>query len=528
MRGACGDSREFDGGTDSRQHSIHNEPPREQPENHIERQAGRNREDMLLALFDAVAESILLLDPEGLVLMVNETAARRFGMTAAQMVGMRVTDIPEDIVPREVREHRMRYVAEVASTGRAVRFQGERAGRNWDVSMYPVVNENGVVHQIAVFTKDVTERVRLVRELQESKEKYRTMVESAGEATSIVNEEGVFLFMNGTAAGALGSTAGELIGKTMWDLFPQAIADRQMAAVRKVIRTASRLNSVVMSPVGGEMRWYNTTLAPLRNSRNEVFAALVIARDIHELRTAHQELDAYREKMMRAEQLASLGTLSATFSHELIQPLTVIQLSLQNALEGAKGGAPAAIVAQDLHDGLAEISNITALIERFRSYAHKTSERTVASVNLSAAAQRVMRLLEESARIAGMRLETKGLDGLPPVYANERDVEQVFFSLAQNAIQAVGAQSDRHFCVTGDHWDGRVELRFRDDCGGIPPEHLPRIFEPFFTTKPAGEGTGLGLCIVQRVVSQAGGHIRVDSRQGEGTTFVVTLPVGRK
>ncbi len=393
--------------------------------------------------------------------------------------------------------------------------------------MYPVVDETGTVRQIAVFSKDITEQTRLEQNFKESEEKYRTMVESAGEATSIVNERGVFLFMNGTAARALGSTPADLIGKTMWDLFPQAIADRQMAAVRKVIHTTSRINSIVMSPVGGEMRWYNTTLAPLRNSKDEV-VALVIARDIHELRTAQQELEAYREKMMRAEQLASLGTLSATFAHELTQPLTVIQLSLQNAMDDIENGRPSATVAQDLTDGLAEISSMTALIERFRNYAHKTSDRTITGVHLSVAAHRVIRLLEESARNAGMTLDVEGLDGLPPVYANERDIEQVLFALTQNAIQAAGGREGRHFRISGVPQDGEVELRFSDDCGGIRPEHLDHLFEPFFTTKQPGEGTGLGLCIVQRVVSQAGGHIRVKSRFGEGTTFLVTLPTERK
>lgn len=382
--------------------------------------------------------------------------------------------------------------------------------------------------QIAIFNKDVMARKHLEHQLKESEERYRAVVESAGEAIAIVDEHGTFLFMNSTAGRALGGKPSDFVGKTMWDVFPKEIADRQANAIRKVIRTTSGHASMAMSCLGGEWRWYGTTIEPLRNRENKVTAGLLIARDVHELKMAQQELEAYREKMMRAEQLASLGTLSATFAHELTQPLTVVRLSLQNAIKGLEEGCPSATVMEDLADGLAEVSNVTALIERIRGFARNTSDRVIGKVTLSATARRVMRLLEESARTAGVAVELKDLDDLPPVYINEKDVEQLFFSLAQNAIQAAGGVGNRHFRIVGTRGADAVELRFEDDCGGIAPENLERIFEPFFTTKPAGEGTGLGLCIVQRVVSRAGGRIRVDSRFGQGTAFIVTLPAEGK
>jgi len=367
-------------------------------------------------------------------------------------------------------------------------------------------------------------RERLEHQLRESEEKYRTVVESAGETIAIVDEHGKFLFMNGTAARALGGTAADFIGKTMWDLFPRNIADRQANAVRNVICTGSGINTVVLSCVRGQWRWYNTTIEPLRDSTGKVTTGLVVARDIHDLRTAQQELEAHRQKMMRAEHLASLGTLSAMYAHELTQPLTVIRLSLQNAIQGLVESACPATVLDDLNDGLAEISTIAAIVERIRGFAQKTSDRTVAKVVLAAMARRVMRLLEEDARRAHLALELE-VDDLPPIYTHEKNLEQVFFSLAQNAIQASDGLRARCLRITGQLENDLVRLRFTDDCGGIEPKYLDRVFEPFFTTKHTGEGTGLGLCVVQRIVTQAGGHIRVESRLGEGTTFFVTLPI---
>lgn len=494
----------------------------------VAQQSASEREHMLRALFNAVTESILLVDVDGTMLALNETAARRFGKSIDDVAGTRIVDMGEELVPRAVAEDRQRRVEEVIRTGRAVRFEDERAGMHIDTSMYPVLDESGAVRRVAVFGKDVTDRRQLEYKLKESEERYRAVVENAGETIAIVDENGTFRFMNGTAGLALGGRPSDFIGKTMWDLFPKDIADRQMGTIRKVISTMSGANVIVPSSVRGELRWYSTTVQPLRDSTGTVTAGLVIARDIHELRTAQQELEAYRERMMRAEQRASLGTLSATVAHELTQPLTVVRLSLQNAMKGLEETPCPTAVLEDLNEGLGEISHVAAIIERIRGFARKTSERAASKVILSAMARRVMRLLEESARKARITLELVHLDELPPIFAYEKDLEQVFFSLTQNAIQAADGLDSRHFRIEGRLADSLVELRFTDDCGGIAPDHLGHVFEPFFTTKRAGEGTGLGLCMVQRIVSQAGGRIRVDSGLGEGTTFSIVLPIERK
>ncbi len=369
-------------------------------------------------------------------------------------------------------------------------------------------------------------RQQLERQLRESEERYRTVVETAGEAIAIVDEQGTFLFMNHTAARALGSERSALVGRTMWELFPKDIADRQMSTIRRAIGTGKGVNSVVLSTVGGEQRWYNTTVEPLRDAAGRISSGLVIARDIHELRTAQQELETYREKMIRAEHLASLGTLSAMLSHEMMQPLTVIRLSIQNALEALAGASAPPTVREDLNDGLGGVSDAAAIVGRFRDFARRTSDEKTEKVSLSAVAQRVVRLLEEGARKARISLEVSQLDELPALQARGRDLEQMFFALAQNAIQAADAARDRFFRIVGACRDDSVELQFADNCGGIAPEILDHVFDPFVTTKPAGEGTGLGLCVVQRIVSQAGGHLAVDSRWGDGTTFFVTLPIG--
>ena len=257
---------------------------------------------------------------------------------------------------------------------------------------------------------------------------------------------------------------------------------------------------------------------------------MVIARDIHELKLAEEELGLYREKMAQAERLASLGTLSATLAHELNQPLTAISLSIENSLADLETTSCPSSVIEDLKDGLSAVSDVASKVDSLRHFAQESSKEIISKVNLKAVGERILNLLNESARRARVSLHLKDMDKLPFIQSNEKDLEQLFFALVENAIQAADGKKECRLIISGDVKDEHIELRFSDTCGGIAPENLDKIFEPFFTTKSVGERTGLGLCIVERIVTGAGGKIRVESKAGKGTTFFVTLPVkeGRK
>ena len=485
----------------------------------------RESEEMLRALFNATTESVFLLDRTGTVLTLNETAAQRLGKSVAELIGTQIADVGNELCPAVVVEHRARTIREVLREGRAIRFEDERTGRYFDTSIFPVFDADGAVQRIAIFSKEISDRKQLERSLRESEDRYRAVVESAGDAIAVVDELGIFRFMNTTAGRRLGGCPADFIGKSMWELFPKEVADKQMAHIAAAIGAEKGISNVMMSSVRGELRWYNTTVEPLRNAAGKVIAGLIIARDIHEFKQANDELEAYREQMMRAEHLASLGTLSATLAHELTQPLTVIRLSIQNCLKDLEGTGCPKTVVEDLQESLEEASNAAVIVQRFRAFARRSSEKVTTKVAVHDVAQRIIRLLAESAQRCGVAMETKGLEDLPPIDTREKDLEQLFFALSENAIQAADGTRPSHLRICGELKGDRIELQFKDDCGGIAPENLDRIFEPFFTTKPAKEGTGLGLCIVRRIVSQAGGSIHVESQVGDGTTFFVTLPV---
>lgn len=128
------------------------------------------------------------------------------------------------------------------------------------------------------------ERRKAMDALSESEEKYRLLIENAGEAIFSVDDDGVFLTMNRMAARSLGGEPEHFIGKTVWDLFPKEVADRQVESIRRVIRQGESQVKDEMTVLRGEERWFTVSIYPVRNSDNQVFAAQIIAHDITEYR----------------------------------------------------------------------------------------------------------------------------------------------------------------------------------------------------------------------------------------------------
>jgi len=476
-------------------------------------------------VFERMVDGILVADIDTKRFQAaNPALCAMLGYTHRQALELTVADIhPPEALPLVLREFE-RQVSRERSLAHDIPVRRKDGSVFYaDVNAFPVQFAQRTC-LMGVF-RDVTARKQAEGRLRESEERYRTLVESAGEAISVVDRQGVLLFMNRMAAACVGGTPEEHIGKTVREVLPPETAEARTASVRDVIAAEKGVNLTALEPVQGEPRWFNTTIEPVRDATGAVTAALIIGRDIHDLRKTRQELEEFREKMARAEHLASLGTLSATIAHELTQPLTVSRLALQEALAELedKGCSPEAMEA--LRESLGGIADAASRVERFRNFARRSSKEAPTYVQIGQVVARTVKLLEGKARESGMSLISQNLDDFPALLANEKDMEQMCFALIENAIQAAGDGRKHRLVVSGATAEGQLLLRFEDDCGGIPDAHEDEVFQPFFTTKPPSEGTGLGLCIVERIVDQTRGKIHVENTPGQGVAFCISLPL---
>ena len=619
-------------------------------------------------LFEILPVGVGLSTPDGRIIDANSTFQQMLGYSTEDMRRINVFDTYHN--PAE----RTPHLKQLQQDGFVRGFEVQLKRKDGTIFLASLNVTTMRIRDETVFVttaKDITEHKRLERALAESEEKYRMLIECARDAIYTLDENGVFLFANKMGAENLGYQSEDLVGKTLRDVFPKEIAERQAANIRKVIETGQGINSISLTEIQNKPRWYSATIEPLKNDHGKVTTAMIIARDIDDMKRAEEqiqklssaveqsidgvaisdmdtrlvyvndsyarmhgyspeemggmkvadlypnksgdyirtinqrntqgsftgevehirkngtivpaylsvtllkndkdevvgsiaicrdmteykhtqkmleiknaalessingivlcnvegnltyvnnaflkiwdyedqsevlgrnatqfwkvsdkeeeiksalqsgegwigeltavrkdgslfdiqicqtsirdengmiislmasfvditeekrreeELSKYRGQMARAEQLASLGTLSATIAHQLTQPLTVIRLSMDNALDELEATSSSETVIRRLKGSVAQVSNITSIIGNFRNFARKSSGKTVAEVNLKAVAVRIAMLLSESARSANIVLRIKDMGELPYPWMNETDLEQLFFALIQ-------------------------------------------------------------------------------------------------
>jgi two-component system sensor histidine kinase HydH len=224
-----------------------------------------------------------------------------------------------------------------------------------------------------------------------------------------------------------------------------------------------------------------------------------------------------------AEKLAAVGTMTAGLSHEIKNPLNAAGLQLE-VLARRISRLPAELHAPLIEPlGLVqhEITRLNALLEEFLRFA-TVRELRLERVELAAVLRRLVDLLAAQADAAGVRLDGQIGDDLV-LMGEPSGLEQVFMNLIINGIQATPPDGVVRLRARNDH--DRLEISVEDSGPGIPAELEARIFEPFFTTK--AQGSGLGLPLAHRIVSQHGGQLTFGRAPSGGARFVVTLPAGQ-
>jgi two-component system sensor histidine kinase HydH len=233
-----------------------------------------------------------------------------------------------------------------------------------------------------------------------------------------------------------------------------------------------------------------------------------------ELKT--EELMESQERLLHSERFAAVGEAAAYVSHEIKNPLMVIG-GLANQVERRLPGDPAA--QEKLRIIQNEVKRLESFLGELRDFL-RPAQPIRKEIDLNRVIREVEALMEEAFQEKGIRLETRLDPHLPFVQADPNQVEQVLLNLFKNALEATEDQGAIR--VSSGVEDGAVWFAVQDNGKGMSEDVQAKIFHPFYTTKH--KGTGLGLAVINKIVTDHHGTITVDSVTGSGSTFTVRLP----
>ncbi len=268
------------------------------------------------------------------------------------------------------------------------------------------------------------------------------------------------------------------------------------------------------------------TAVAIEENRQRARAA-VLQRDLAQTRSLHAEakarLDSAQAQLLQSAKLAAVGELAASVAHEINNPLYAARNSLYLVEQDLPSDAPQRTFLQIAQN---ELGRIARIITRMRDF-YRPTRAELAPTNINDLLKETVELVQTHLRHSHVAVTNVFAPELPPITAHGDQLRQVFLNLLLNACDAMpdgGAlRVETTLLLASADQPPSIAIRVSDTGVGVPPEHLPHLFEPFYTTKP--QGTGLGLAISAHIVTQHAGQITVESTQGVGTTFVITLPL---
>jgi PAS domain S-box-containing protein len=488
------------------------------------------REQLLIAAVESSSDAILTETLDGVITGWNPAAERLFGFTAEEAIGSRIDIIIPGPLRREAQGilDRIR-VGEKIDSRETVRVDKNARWIDVSLGISPIRSQSGTIIGAAMVARDITAQKIAQQALLESEQMARDVIENALDAFIQTDEASNIREWNPQAEAIFGWSRQEVLGKHLTSLLlPEALQSHRQKMKERLLRNqqstaaGDRFEIDAIRKDGHPVK-IEVSLKALRRRTGYVFNAFV--------RDLTQKIAA-EEQLRQAQKMEALGQLTGGIAHDFNNVLTVITGTIEILAEEVAGKPDSAAIARLISEAADRGAELTAHLLAFARKQPLQPRET--DVN---------RLIVESARLMrptlGEHIEIEAIltDSVWTALVDPGQLSSALLNLAINSRDAMpeggkltletgNATFDQGYAAAnGDVQAGAyVMIAVSDTGSGIPEAIRDRVFDPFFSTKGVGKGTGLGLSMVYGFVKQSGGHIKLYSEEGYGTTFKLYLP----
>jgi len=455
-------------------------------------------------IINTMNDSLLLIDRKGRIALVNEAARRKFS-NCSNLIGLSFTQAVTE--PQKAAA----FLQTAFTPGRRSKIEltfkisgGEEIPM--DISASVVADKTEPLLGLVIVARDMRAKMKDEREIREQKNLISEILDTVPNAVLAVNSNLQIQRANKAFLRMMGLT--ELRNSKIDSIFMSEECIKNMSMVlndkkescsfdfRYKFDEIEKIFSASIIKMGRDM-------------------ALVMLNDI----TTEREK---QEKLYLADRLATVGEMASGVAHELNNPLTSV-IALSKMLLDHE-------LPLDVHEDIgyihSEAQRAAVIVKNMLTFARKhAAVKQLTPVNKVLEDMIKIRAYEH--KINNINVQTCLQKDLPEIMANYFQIQQVFLNIILNAENAVMEKTgtERLLTITSAMDGECIRISFADNGPGIPPENIDRVFDPFFTTKEVGKGTGLGLSICYGILASHKGRITVKSELGQGTTFVVELPM---
>lgn len=378
------------------------------------------------------------------------------------------------------------------------RFRHNEGHYLWLEANFSVINED---KEMICIIRDMTERVNMEEEILETQEKYRFLVEYSNDTIGMVTQKGFWTYINNEGKKLFGFTSSkEMIGTSLHDYTPPS----EHSTLDDFLQTKQSVNfEMNLIRTDAQTRKAEIQLIPTTFKSRRVYQ--IIIKDV----TGQRKTE---EKLQNAEKLSVVGQLAAGIAHEIRNPLTAIK-GFTQLLKEERQGEFADVILTEL-ERIEEIVNDLLVLA-------KPQIAEMEETNLITVVKSVITLLNSQAVMENILIELSNT--LPEFHVKcERDkIKQVLINIIKNSIEAMPSGGKINVDIRQEN--NFVIISVEDEGIGIPEERLAKLGEPFYSTKE--KGTGLGIMICKKIIKNHGGNMYINSKENEGTTVKILLPL---